>query len=238
MIIETDAIVLSSIKYSETSIIAHLYTEKYGNGSYIMNNVRTNHSKMAFFQPLSHIHITAYRKKESNQIHRISQITFASVPQSITSNIYKSTIALFIGELCNRLFHEEEYAPEIYSFLKTFVSYLDAAESDYVNLHILFLLHITKILGVFPANNYDKEHPLFSVSQAKFITPNTPEATLSINFSELFARILTTKGISDSIQLTHEERRDALSCLMAYYDEHLCNTQTIKSLEVLRLVFE
>ena len=104
MLVETDAIVLRTIKYSETSIIAHIYTEQYGKGSYLMNGVRKNHSKMAMFQPMSVVHLTAYRQKDPAHIHRIKDVSFVMVPTSIISNVVKSTVALFVGEFTDKVF--------------------------------------------------------------------------------------------------------------------------------------
>ena len=41
MLIKTRAIALHYVKYAESSIIACLYTEKFGRQSYIINSVRT-----------------------------------------------------------------------------------------------------------------------------------------------------------------------------------------------------
>lgn len=238
MLVETDAIVLHTIKYSETSVIAHIYTEQFGNGTYIMNGVRTNHSKMAMFQPLSFVHITAYRKKGSNQIHRISTISFISVPTSTISNIYKSTISLFIGEITDRIFKEEEQSEILFKFLKMFVLLLEHSEQNYANLHILYMLHITRFLGVFPKNTYSEHTTVFSPFQGQFVAHGSCDGTLSPEDSLLFNKILQTNEITDEIPLSQKERRKLLDILLSYYDIHICKTQNINSLEVLKMVFE
>ena len=238
MIVETDAIILQTLKYSETSIIAHIYTQAFGNGTYIMNNVRTNRSKMAFFQPLSLVHITAYRKKDTKQIHRLTSISFVQVPQSITGTFSKSSMALFIGEMVNRIFTEEEENPSFFAFFKSFVVLLENTTSNYANLHILFLLHLTKFMGVAPQDNFSVEKTMFSLLHAQFVDADTNNDCLSEKQSVLLHRILQTNEITDSIALTNSERQELLQILLRYYDVHICKTQNIKSLEILKMVFE
>lgn len=238
MIVETDAIVLHTIKYSETSIIAYIYTEQFGKGTYIMNNVRTNRSKMAMFQPLSLVHITAYRKKDPAQIHRISSIAFTYVPNAGTTNVVKSTIKLFVGEMIHRIFAEEERFPDFYDYFKSFVLLLDNATTAYSNLHILFLLHLTKFLGVYPQENYAKETPVFSFRLAQFVAVDKEPDCLSEEYSKLLMKNLQTSGVTDDIQLTTSERQHMLRILLQYYDVHVCRTQSITSLEILTEIFE
>lgn len=238
MLIETDAIILHTIKYSETSIIAHIYTQQFGNGTYLMNNVRTNHSKMALFQPLSLVHITAYRKKDPKQIHRISSISFVEAPQNITNTFTKSSMALFIGEMVNRIFTEEEEFPEFFAYFKSFVLQLEQATTNYANLHLLFLLHVTEFLGVKPKNNFSAAMPIFSPIHAQFVEPETEENCLSREQSLLLTKILSLSQLTDTVELTNSERQTILHILLQYYDIHICKTQNIKSFEILKMVFE
>lgn len=238
MQLETDAIVLHTIKYSETSVIAHIYTERYGNGSYIMNGVRKNRSKMAMFQPLSLLKITALRKKDPAQIHRLTSVQFALVPTNTASNVFKSTIALFVGEILNRVFREEECNELVFRYIRTFITLLEESETNYSNLHILFLLHLTQLLGVFPNNNFDEQNTVFSLLHAQFVPQDSEDGTLSLRDSALFARLLQTNELTDDIDLQQADRQRLLSILLRYYDVHICSTQSIKSLEILKMVFE
>ena len=237
MLSETEAIILRTIKYSETSVIAHAYTEKFGKGSYLMNGVRKSRSKMAMFQPLSVVKIVTYRKKENAQIHRIGDIAFQLVPTSIPQNIYKSTIALFVSEITNHIFKEEEYNPEFFQFFKTFISILEESTENYSNLHILYMIHMTHFLGVFPENNYNSQNKFFSIEKAQFV-PTSDINTLDEERSKLFYQLISTQDLRDKIPLNQQQRQNLLSILLLYYNVHVCDMQNIKSLDVLKIVFE
>ena len=61
-IITTKAIVMNAIKYSDTSLIAKLYTESNGLKSYLIRGVlkaKKGTLKPAYFQPFTQLKITA-----------------------------------------------------------------------------------------------------------------------------------------------------------------------------------
>ncbi len=62
MLCTTKGIVIHHFKYAEKSVIAKIYTEKYGLQSFLMNGVRNAKSKnkAVYFQPLSLVEINCY----------------------------------------------------------------------------------------------------------------------------------------------------------------------------------
>jgi Recombinational DNA repair protein (RecF pathway) len=64
----TRAIVLHTVKYSETSIITKLYTEKYGLVSFLIKGIRSvkGRNKAALFQPLRILEITYSHRQNKN----------------------------------------------------------------------------------------------------------------------------------------------------------------------------
>ena len=59
---QTKGIVLSSVKYSESSIICKVYTAKLGLQSYIVNSVRKKRGGSAYYQPLNILDLTVFHK--------------------------------------------------------------------------------------------------------------------------------------------------------------------------------
>ena len=74
MIAKTKGIVLSYMKYGDNSIIARIFTEEYGYGSYIVNSIRSQKSKksIGYFQPFSILELVLY-VKETRDLQRISE---------------------------------------------------------------------------------------------------------------------------------------------------------------------
>ena len=84
MLHRTRGIVLSYIKYKETSIIVRIFTEAFGMQSYIVNSVRSAKSrgKMALYQPLSLLDLVVYHKS-GKDLQRISETKFSYAYSSI-----------------------------------------------------------------------------------------------------------------------------------------------------------
>ena len=62
MLHKTKGIVISFVKYRETSIIVKIYTEAFGIQTYIENGVRSakGKNKIALFQPLTLLDLVVY----------------------------------------------------------------------------------------------------------------------------------------------------------------------------------
>ena len=62
MLVKTRGIVLSYLKYRETSVIVRIYTEQLGLQSYVVNGVRKAKppGRIALFQPFTLLELVAY----------------------------------------------------------------------------------------------------------------------------------------------------------------------------------
>jgi len=96
MLDTTKGIVIHHFKYAEKSIIAKVYTQKYGLQSYILNGVRNvkSKNKSAYLQPLSFIEINTFRKEKKGlqKIKNIQlDIAFNTIPFNISKSSCRST---------------------------------------------------------------------------------------------------------------------------------------------------
>ena len=84
MLQKTRGIVFHTTDYSETSIIAKIYTESFGVQSCLVNGVRKRNAKTrsGIFQPLSLVELVFYHK-ERGGIQRVSEIRNAPQYNSI-----------------------------------------------------------------------------------------------------------------------------------------------------------
>jgi DNA repair protein RecO (recombination protein O) len=91
MLHKTRGIVLHTTNYSETSVIAKVYTELFGLQSYLINGVRNKKAKVKanLLQPLSLLNLVAYHK-ERNGLQRVSEVSTGTTFTSIPYNIIKS----------------------------------------------------------------------------------------------------------------------------------------------------
>ncbi len=109
MLVKTRGVVFHQLKYSETSLIVKIYTEEFGIQSYLVKGARAKKSRIStsLFQPLSLVELVAYRKERSN-LHHIKEIKSLFHYTSISTDIIKSSICIFVNELLYRSIREEE----------------------------------------------------------------------------------------------------------------------------------
>ena len=131
MQVKTKAIVISSIKFQEKSLIVKCFTQSDGLKSYFVRNAfsgskssRSLGTKIAYFQPLTILEIEAVHKNKGT-LENFKEIKISTPFQSIHSDIYKSTIVMFVSEILHHSIHEEEKNESLFSFLETALLWLD-----------------------------------------------------------------------------------------------------------------
>src|SRR5688572_1524935 len=103
MFTKTRGLVLHTIKYSETSVISKIYTERLGLQSYIVKGVRSARSKgkAALLQPLTLLDMEVSQRENKN-LQFIKEYRRAYSYQSIPFDTLKATIALFLLEVISK----------------------------------------------------------------------------------------------------------------------------------------
>ena len=97
---QSRAIVLHQIKYSETSLILKIYTEKEGLLSFIVKGVRGKKGKLrtAQFQILNLLELS-YSQGNKSQLRHIRDLKISEPFTELLFNPVKRSIGLFIAEL-------------------------------------------------------------------------------------------------------------------------------------------
>ena len=236
MLVKTKAIVLSSLKFQEKSLIVKCFTESDGLKSYFVQNAfsaKKSTQKIAYFQPLTILEIEANHKNKGTLEH-FKEIRLAHSYYSINTNIVKSTIVIFLSEILHHAIKEEEKNQNLFSFLETALLWLDAHE-EATNFHLILMMEMTKFLGFYPDVSEIDFH-FFDVKEG-FFTPFQSVNTLSAHETQLFKRLIELKFDSNQKTFTGIERQILLKILLDFYILHLEGFKKPKSLEVLKEVF-
>lgn len=235
MLYTSKGIVLHHFKYGEKSIIAKIYTEKFGLQSYIINGVRSKKSKnkASFLQALSLIEVNAL-KKENKGLQQIKNLKIDIPFQEIPFHIYKTSIAFFIAEILYKSIKEEEKNDSLFQFLYNSIQILDLQKEGYINFHLLFLCQLTKYLGFYPQNVNQNNSSIYFDLQEGIFTTTMPHHQLFLE-NLLSADLLTVFGTNfDSMEnLNVNNRKIILNSLLNYYSLHLSNFDNLKSKKVL-----
>jgi DNA repair protein RecO (recombination protein O) len=236
MLVKTKAIVISSLKYQEKSLIVKCFTLSDGLKSYFVQSAfsnRKSNQKIAYFQPLTLLEIEANHKKKGTLEH-FKEIKLASAYQTINTDIIKSTIVIFLSEILHHSIQEEEKNENLFLFLESALLWLDNHDET-ANFHLILMMEITKFLGFYPdVSEIDCNY--FEMKEGVF-TPSLGTSCLSEHETHLFKKLLDLKFDSDQKVFVGIERQILLKFLLDYYSFHLDGFKKPKSLDVLKEVF-
>jgi DNA repair protein RecO (recombination protein O) len=239
MYIQTGGIVLHTIKYSETSVISKIYTEKLGLVSYIVKGVRSakSKSKAALLQPLTLLDMQVSHR-ENKQLQYIKEFHRAYNYQSIPFDVIKGTIALFLLEVITKSIGEHEENSEMFEFIyETFCS-LDKARKTNPDFHLQFLVHFSRYLGFAPHDNFSQQYVFFEMNEGVFIEQQGLNEVLSKDESKLLNELMRCNLFAgNNMNITKGERKRMMHNLLRYYQLHLENF-SLKSPAVLEDVLE
>jgi DNA repair protein RecO (recombination protein O) len=236
MLVKTKAIVISSIKYQEKSLIVKCLTQSDGLKSYFVPNAfsaKKSNQKIAYFQSLTLLEIEANHKNKGTLEH-FKEIKLAHAYQTISSDIVKSTIVMFLSEILHHSIHEEEKNENLYLFLESALLWLDAHD-EVANFHLILMLEMSKFLGFYP-DDTEIDFKFFDLKEGIFI-PFQGTSCLSEHETHLFKRLLQLKFDSNQKVFAGIERQILLKTLLSYYTTHLDGFKNPKSLEVLKEIF-
>jgi len=240
MLYKTRAVVLRVSNYSESSVVAQLYTEDFGLQSYLINGVKKPKAKirMNMLQPLHLLDLVVFHKG-SQSLQRIAEARQFPVLLELPYDIVKSSLAIFLNEVLFKVLKQSEGDPAIFHFLQQSILWLDETPSHQLaNFHIVFLLHLSRILGFqpFAAEHYQ---PFFDLEAGVF-TSVLPAHTLVLqepHTSLLSSFLQVDYGQASGVIINKQDRHILVRKLLDYYRLHIHNFSTIKSLEILEEVF-
>lgn len=238
MLITTKAIVFSALKYAEADLIVKCFTEKEGLKSYLLRGVlksKKGKLKASFFQPLTQLEIVAAHK-EKGTLEYIREARLGVPYNSLHTNIFKSTVVMFLSEVLRNAVKEEERNLPLYKFLEESLILFDSGEKT-ANFHLWFLLELTKYLGFYPDDS-QLDGKVFNLLDGNFQSRETSDSCISDETVTVLKQLLGTNfdGLS-RIKMNQITRSRFLLMLLNYYEIHLQGFHKPKSLGVLNEIY-
>lgn len=237
---KTRGIVLHQIKYSDSGIVVWLYTRKFGRQSVLIRGLRKKRSGRhnILFQPMFILDLVLYHKV-SREMQTLRECNVSYSPADIYSNIRKSSVAIFLGELLASVLREEHPNEKLFDFIEDSIIYFDTRKEDYANFHLAFLAGLSSFLGFEPQKRKDPSDVYFDMLNGGFVdVPPLHGNFADRELSDILAFLFSSSfnKITD-IRLTGVLRNELLETLVKYYSLHLPGLKKIKSLEVLKAVY-
>jgi DNA repair protein RecO (recombination protein O) len=239
MIIKTRGIIFRAVKYSETSIIADIFTEEKGLRSYIISGVRSKNArvKASLLQVMTLVDLVVYHRND-RELTRIKEIKAAHVYHSIPFDIMKGAVGLFMIELARKSIQESEENRPLFNFLfETFLS-LDSTTNSVANFHLAFMIELSGFLGFMPGGAYNDQTRGFDLTEGVFT--NMQEGGhrfLDEGQSQLLDAFLRTPvEQSHTIALNRQERKNFLDQMILFYRLHVESFEGLNAYKILETV--
>lgn len=235
-LITTDGIVLHSTHYSESAVIARIFTRTMGVRSFMVKGVRGRHGKVKQNQlgPFSHIELTAYNNPKSD-IDYVKEINLRHTAAG--TSMVDNALRFFKAEMLYKTLRNEEPLPALFDWV--------TAPSTYPAAHqpLLFTLQLSRHLGIEPLDNYSDRTPHFSPDEGHFsasvaVTGNSTAAAIfdPESSSLLHSYLQTLHHARPLPAATQGQRNRLLDLLLTYYSLHLNEFRHFTSHEILHTV--
>ena len=239
---KTTAIVLHCLKYNDTSHIVNVYTETVGRCTYIIKVARARKSSVrpSLFHPLALLDLEV-EGKNTAQLRRISEVRQLYPLHSIPIDPYKSAIALFLGEFLHHALREEGANAPLFAYLTHSIRWLDESEEHSIaNFHLVFLIRLLRFLGIYPNVETYMPGDYFDLLGASFCArPPLHGHFLRPEEAEVIPRLMRMNFATMHLfSFNRQQRMRCLEVLNDYYRLHIPSFPQIRSLEVLKELFD
>ncbi len=238
MVVHTNAIVISAIKYAEADLIVKCYTQTSGVKTYMLRGIlksRKGKFKTSLFQPLTQLELVA-KHKDKGSLEYLQDAKILIHYQTLHTEVIKSTMVMFISEMLKNTIQEEEVNDALYNYLEGSINWLDL-HTDIANFHLLFLLKLTQYLGFYPEDS-EMELPYFNLLDGVFQHSKTNGYCINGPVLDDLKLLLGTNFEAlNEIKLTKSKRSELLEVLLNYYRLHIESFKNPKSLNVLHEIF-
>lgn len=239
---KTKGIVLRTIKYGETSIVATIFTELFGLQTYMVNGVRStkkSSAKANLFQPAAMLDMIVYHSEQKN-MHRIKEFKWGFLYGNIFNHVIKNSVALYMVELLYKCLKQPEQNTDLFYFCEDALKALDEADPVVTgNFPLYFALQLSHFFGfklsgdfIQPGTNFyiDLQEGIFTHEQPEH--PYFIEKELATVTADLL-KVLHPNDLKD-FKLHHELRRKLLLYYQTYYALHIQDFGQMKTLMVLQ----
>lgn len=242
MLLTLQGVVLKTTKYAENSLIVHIFTRQRGMQGFILGGVhgKKGKNKLAIVQLFNLVNLVAY-VKDGSSLWRIKEIKNMPPYQNIPFDIAKQTMAFFINEVIYksvRNVHEPD--DRLFDYVFNNAQYLDLTPQLDPNFHLRFMLRLSRILGFYPDRAPDEETECwFDLKEGKF-ERRKPFHPLHLNRDQTktFLKFMEHCEDQSEHKFTREERQTLAENLANYYDLQLEGFGSLRSLSVLKEIFD
>ena len=169
MHIRSRAIVLNKTKFSESSVIARVFTREAGVQSFILKGAfsKKNKGKLALLENLTMVEITFDDHHEG--IKYLGEISLYHPYSLIPFDMVRRTLFIFYNEILYKVLKDFSADTELFDFIEQSLLELDGETARLTDIHLRFMVDFSKILGFSPKDNFSEQNCHFFIEESAFI---------------------------------------------------------------------
>jgi DNA repair protein RecO (recombination protein O) len=253
MIVETQAVVLKTLKYGDTSKIVTLYSRQYGKIKVVAKGARNqkNNKFGSSLEPMTVSSVVIY-KKEHKDLHLLSKSEIHTALNRMQDDPERMFAGLALAELVNMVMHDEEENGPVFELLVESLRVINASNRNGVNVLLSFMIKMFHQFGfglnveacIRCGRKMDaSEFPygLIRLSDGKFscsfCSEEAQQSGVRLTGGALKSlRFFQSNPIERavSVSLNAAMRDELLSVLQSYLRYHIEGVRTLRSLSLLQ----
>lgn len=148
MIVKSEAIILRTIDYSESSLISTAFTRKHGKIGLIAKGARKPKNKFAAFLEPGQILETVYYYKGSRSVQTLSDLSYHEKLPTLRTDIEKMALVVITMEFCNQVLHDNEVNEPVFNFLLKLLPWIDRQTTAPGSLFPYIQVRMAEHLGI------------------------------------------------------------------------------------------
>ena len=240
MLVNTNAIVLRSVKYSDRGLIVHLLTQQ---GNRVGASVRLSASRRGglrkqLFAPLNVLSVT-FDNRPSKQLVAIREASLALSYASVHTDMVKMSIMMFLSEFLESATRGERDNPLLYSYISQSLEWIDAATGPVANFHLVMMIRLTRFIGFFPNTEDYRDNCFFDLRDGCYVLqmPLHHDVLLPAEARVIGTLMRLNYSNMHLFKMNREQRRRVIEVIEQYYRLHVPGFQHLKSVDVLSELF-
>jgi DNA repair protein RecO (recombination protein O) len=236
---QCEAVVLKTLKYGDTSLIAYLYTALHGKQVFMIKGARSpksNMGKLLQIGSLLNIEATHVAHKQF-QIIKNCQIVANSFNHQI--EIKRQATAIFICEVFDKCISEPEANADLFDFIKDILAFTThTTELNLPYCPLIACVKIAALMGFEILGTWQQFQPFLNLSDGEFVSLYDPLCANKKN-SELIStlnQLVDFDGITNLTAIP-QERKETLNDLLRFLSLHLPQPLQLKSPPIWQALF-
>ena len=237
MIRKTEAIVLKTRKFQESSLLVTLFTKEYGKMNFIVQGIRSPKAmkKHSYFQPMSCIDVVMYFK-ETRDLQKITESALNVFFNRLQSEQTRMALGIIGTEIFDIVIRENEPNYPLYNFFKDYLLQLENQPDRLIHQFLHFLVHLSFYAGFQPRiEAKDKNAPLFFDVENGVLMNVSTGPNVDQSFFQL---IESTWENCNQIQFSNASKKNSIQLMLDFYRHHTESFREPGSLKVFEDVFK